>query len=193
MTPLPGRILVVRHGETGWSREYRHTGRTDVPLTEAGQDSARGLAPMAGEWHPAVTLCSPLVRARDTALLAGLTPEIDPDLLEWDYGAFEGRTTAEIRADTGDPDWSVWTTSEGLGESLEEVGERVARVLARCLPVLHSGRDIVLVSHAHLLRVLTARWLGLPSGGGAAFVLETAGTGVLGYERETPVLLAWNA
>jgi probable phosphoglycerate mutase len=188
-----GRILVVRHGETQWSREGRHTGRTDVPLTALGEQRATALAATVGAWRPALVLSSPLRRARRTAELAGLTPESDPDLLEWDYGDYEGLTTPEIRDRLADPHWSVWTTTEGLGESLPDVAVRAERVLSRCRPLLHAGDDVVLVAHAHLLRILTATWLRMPPIGGENLVLEPAGTGVLGYERETPVLLRWNA
>jgi probable phosphoglycerate mutase len=193
MSPGTGRILVVRHGETAWSRDGRHTGRSDVPLTPEGQERASRLAPVLRDWHPALVLCSPLQRARRTAELAGLDPEADPDLLEWDYGDYEGRTTSEIRETLGDPQWSVWTTSTGLGEPVESVGVRAGRVLARCRPLLDRGDDVVLVAHAHLLRILTATWLGMPPRGGKSLVLAPAGTGMLGYERETPALLRWNA
>ena len=192
MTPGTGRILVVRHGETEWSRDGRHTGRTDLPLTPEGRERAARLAPLLGDWRPALVLSSPLQRARRTAELAGLVPEIDPDLLEWDYGVYEGRTTPEIRETTDDPEWTVWTTTTGLGEPLESVGDRAARVLARCRPLLSRGDDVVLVAHAHLLRILTATWLGMPPRAGASLVLAPAGTGVLGYERDTPALLRWN-
>ena len=193
MSPGTGRILVVRHGETAWSRDGRHTGRTDVPLTPEGQERASRLAPVLRDWHPALVLCSPLQRARRTAELAGLDPVADADLLEWDYGDYEGRTTSEIRETLGDPQWSVWTTSTGLGEPVESVGVRAGRVLARCRPLLDRGDDVVLVAHAHLLRILTATWLGMPPRGGESLVLAPAGTGLLGYERETPALLRWNA
>ncbi len=193
MSPGNGRILVVRHGETRWSREGRHTGRTDVPLSPEGEQRAAALAATVGAWRPSLVLCSSLQRARRTAELAGLSPEVDDDLLEWDYGAYEGLTTPEIRERSGDPHWSVWTTSEGLGESLADVAVRAERVLTRCRPLLQAGDDVVLVAHAHLLRILTATWLRMPPIGGENLVLEPAGTGVLGYERETPALLRWNA
>ena len=193
MSSGTGRILVVRHGETEWSRGGRHTGRTDVPLTPLGEQRAAALAPALRAWRPELVLCSPLQRARRTAELAGLSPQDDPDLLEWDYGAYEGLTTAEIRESVGDPDWSVWTTTDGLGESAADVAVRAERVLTRCRPLLHAGQDVVLVAHAHLLRILTATWLRMPPVGGASLVLDPAGTGVLGYERETPALLRWNA
>jgi probable phosphoglycerate mutase len=182
----------VRHGETAWSLAGKHTGRTDVPLTPRGEDRARALHPRLSGWHPALVLSSPLQRARRTAELAGFTPELDDDLLEWDYGVYEGRTTAEVRLESGDPGWSVWSTGTGLGESLDQVGARAARVLDRCRPVLDAGEDVVLAAHSHLLRILTAVWLGTGPAGGAHLVLEPAGTGVLGYERTTQVLLAWN-
>ncbi len=193
MSSGTGRILVVRHGETQWSREGRHTGRTDIALTALGEQRASALASVVSAWRPVLVLSSPLQRARRTAELAGLTPEIEPDLLEWDYGAYEGLTTSQIRDRSGDPHWSVWTTAEGLGESLPDVAVRAERVLNRCRPLLRVGDDVVLVAHAHLLRILTATWLRMPPVGGESLVLEPAGTGVLGYERETPVLLRWNA
>ncbi len=193
MAPGTGKMLVVRHGETDWSRDGRHTGRTDVPLSAAGEEQARQLAAELASWDPVLVLSSPLQRALRTAELAGLESEVDDDLAEWDYGVYEGRTTAEIRDTGGDRGWSVWTSPAGLGESLDDVARRAADVLERCRPVLEDGGDVVLVSHAHLLRILTARWLGLPPRAGEKLVLEPAGTGVLGHERETPVLLRWNA
>jgi probable phosphoglycerate mutase len=186
-----GRLHLVRHGETEWSRAGRHTGRTDVALTPAGEERARALAPRLLDLEPVLVLASPLVRAQETARLAGLTPETEPDLVEWDYGVYEGRTTADIRQDLGDPDWTIWRAVDGLGESAAQVGERVARVLARCDAALASG-DVVLVAHAHVLRILTAVWLGLPADRGRSFVLDPAGLAVLGHERETPVIAAWN-
>lgn len=193
MGPGTGKMLVVRHAETAWSRDGRHTGRTDVPLSTDGQAQAQGLAARLTGWDPVLVLSSPLQRALRTAELAGLEPETDDDLAEWDYGVYEGRTTAEIRDAAGDRDWSVWTSPAGLGETLDDVAGRAAAVLERCRPVLDDGGDVVLVSHAHLLRILTAQWLGLPARAGENLVLAPAGTGVLGYERETPALLRWNA
>jgi broad specificity phosphatase PhoE len=192
VTVVPGRILLIRHGETEWSRAGRHTGRTDIPLTAEGEARARALGPRLSSWRPALALCSPLVRARRTAELAGFSPTVDADLLEWDYGDYEGRTTDEIREALGDPQWSVWTTRRGLAESVEQVGERTARVLDRCRAVTALGEDAVLVAHAHVLRILTAVWIGMGPHGGAHLVLGAAGTGVLGYERESPVLRSWN-
>ncbi len=196
MSTQPGRVVVVRHGETEWSRTHRHTGRTDVPLTAAGEERAartgERLATAVPDLRPGLVLSSPLLRARRTAELAGFAPAYDDDLLEWDYGSYEGRTTEEIRDVLGDPDWSVWTTSTGLGESAAQVGERTATLLARVQPVLGRGDDVVLFAHAHVLRILTATWLGLPAVRGASFALAPAGIGVLGHERETHVVAGWN-
>ena len=191
MTATRGRIVVLRHAETAWSKDGRHTGRTDVPLTPEGEEAARTVSARLAAYSPALVLVSPLVRARRTAELAGLTGETDPDLVEWDYGVYEGRTTQSIKDDLGDPAWSVWTTLDGLGESVDDVGTRAARVLTRCQPVVESGEDVVLVAHAHLLRILTAVHLGLPAVGGRSFVLPPAGIGVLGWERSTRALLGW--
>jgi probable phosphoglycerate mutase len=180
-------LVLVRHGETTWSRSRRHTGRTDVPLTDVGRRHAAHIGAALAELAPDRVLASPLSRAWDTARLAGLTPERDDDLLEWDYGEFEGTTTAEVRARI--PGWSVWTAAIPDGESVEDVGRRADRVIARLRG--GSGR-IALVAHAHLLRVLGARWVGLPPVAGRHFVLDTATLSVLGWERETPVVVRWN-
>lgn len=187
-----GRILVVRHGETEWSRTLRHTGRTDVALTPHGEEQAAALAPRLMTWDPVLVLSSPLQRARRTAELAGLEPELDDDLLEWDYGRYEGRTTDDIRGETGDPDWTVWSAQEGLGETVDDVGRRAAHLLDRVRPLVDEGQDVALFAHAHLLRILSAVWLGLAAQRGVSFVLEPAGAGVLGYERDQPALRAWN-
>lgn len=150
---MSARIWLVRHGETAWSRSGQHTGRTDIPLTDAGRANARALAPALAGIDAGLVLCSPLGRARETAALAGLVPDdYDDDLLEWDYGCWEGRTTAQIRADLGDPHWTVWdddaTAGTTPGERLADVAQRVTRVIARCAPVFADGRDCVLVAHA---------------------------------------------
>jgi len=191
MSDGPGRILVIRHGQTEWSRSRRHTGRTDIPLTEQGEQAARALGPRLGEWQGALVLSSPLQRARRTAELAGLSPEIDDDLAEWDYGTYEGRTSADLQDE--DPDWSIWTTTVGLGESLADVRARTERVLGRCRAVLAEGGDVVLVAHAHLLRILAVTWIELPPISAEHLILDPAGMGVLGYDRGIPVLLQWNA
>ena len=186
-----GELILLRHGQTEWSRSRRHTGRTDVPLTEQGEAAARALAPRLVEWQDALVLSSPLVRARRTAELAGLVPEIDDDLAEWDYGTYEGRTSADLQDE--DPDWSIWTTTVGLGESLADVRARTERVLGRCRAVLAEGGDVVLVAHAHLLRILAVTWIELPPISAEHLILDPAGMGVLGYDRGIPVLLQWNA
>jgi probable phosphoglycerate mutase len=191
-------IWLIRHGETAWSRVGRHTGRTDVPLTEAGEQNAAKLRPDIARISPGLVLCSPLSRARDTARQAGLAPDhLTPDLLEWDYGAWEGRTTADIRAELGDPAWTVWDHAippgDTPGEQLDEVRARVSHVLSLCAPVLAEGRDCVLVAHAHVLRILTATWLGLPPVEGRLFALDPACLSSLGYEHEQQVIRSWNA
>jgi len=173
----------------------RHTGTTDVALNDEGRREAMRLAPALAGRAFALVLTSPRQRARETCALAGFggVEQIDDDLREWDYGEYEGRTTSEIRDTLADPNWSVWTTTTGLAESVEAVGARAERVLARCRPLLQRGDDVVLVAHAHLLRILTATWLRMPPRGGQSLVLAPAGTGLLGYERETPALLRWNS
>lgn len=191
MTATRGRIVVLRHAATEWSQDGRHTGRTDIPLTPDGEAAAAAAGEKLAAYSPALVLISPLQRARRTAELAGVTGEIEPDLLEWDYGDYEGRTTQGIKDDLGDPAWSVWTTLDGLGETVDDVGARAARVLTRCRPVVEAGDDVLLVAHAHLLRILTATHLGLPAVGGRSFVLPPAGIGVLGWERSSAALLGW--
>ena len=173
---------MVRHGETEWSATGRHTGRTDVPLTEVGEEQARGLTfRLNRDWD--LVLSSPLSRARRTAELAGFTPVLDDDLMEWDYGGAEGLTTGQLSA--AKP-WSVW--EEPLGESLDDLGERLQRVLDG----LPDG-DVLIFGHGHALRVLTALYLGgLPSDG-IHFQLDAARIGVLGWEHDHRVLKAWNA
>ena len=189
--PLPERQLyLVRHGETEWARLGRHTGRTDIPLTETGRDQGRDLGRrLAG--HPfALVLTSPLSRAAETAALAGYPRAIpDPDLQEWDYGALEGRETAEIRTEF--PGWAIWTGPWPDGETINDVAARADRVIARCRAEDVTG-DSLVFAHGHLLRVLAARWLGLPGSGGSMLALGTATLGILGWDRERPVIETWN-
>jgi probable phosphoglycerate mutase len=182
------KIVVVRHGETEWSAELKHTSLTDVPLTPAGRKRAQELASeLAGNY--AMVLSSPLRRARDTAELAGFPdPQIDPDLHEWDYGDYEGLTTDEIRAQR--PDWNLWHDGCPGGETPDQVAARADRVLAR---IRAAGGDALVFAHGHILRVLTARWLQMPPAAGARFALATGSIGVLGHERETEVIERWNA
>ena len=195
-----GELILLRHGETEWSRDGRHTGRTDVPLTPKGAVSAAALAPvvverLAGDRLAAV-FASPAQRARRTAELAGLrVTKTDPDLWEWDYGGYEGITTVEIQRER--PGWSLWRDgvipgdADHPGETVEDVGERVDRVLKRVMPLLGNG-DVVLVAHGHVLRVLTARYLGLPPADGRLFRLDTGTVSTLGTEHDEPVILSWN-
>jgi probable phosphoglycerate mutase len=182
---------LVRHGETEWARLGRHTGRTDIPLTDLGREQALALGRrLAG--HPfALVLTSPRSRATDTARLAGFgdAAEIDVDLAEWDYGDLEGRLTADIRKDF--PDWSIWTGPWPGGETAEEVARRADRLLARCLHPDVAG-DVLLFSHGHLLRMLAARWLRLPPSSGGLFALATATISILGWDRDEPVIETWN-
>jgi broad specificity phosphatase PhoE len=185
-----GELILVRHGETEWARDGRHTGRTDVPLTPRGEEQARSLAPLLAERKIAFTLVSPAERARRTAGLAGLDgTETDDRLWEWDYGAYEGRTTRQIREER--PDWYLWRDGVVDGETVEQVGARVDGVLGRARPHLTEG-DVVLVAHGHVLRVLAARWLGLPPADGRLFRLDTGTLSTLGTEHDQPVIRSWN-
>ncbi|MFI9062318.1 histidine phosphatase family protein [Streptomyces sp. NPDC053429] len=191
-------LLLVRHGETAWSASGRHTGLTDVPLTPRGVEEAISLAPFFQDRRPALVLTSPMRRAVATAELAGLSGGVtDPDLHEWDYGGYEGITTAEIRRTR--PDWSLWTDgvppgdAEHPGEDAEQVGARADRALARVDKVLREDRgDVVVVAHGHFLRVLTARYLGLAPQEGRLFLLRTGTLGVLSTEHGLPVVAGWN-
>ncbi|AJT67256.1 hypothetical protein T261_5639 [Streptomyces lydicus] len=193
------RLLLIRHGETEWSRNGRHTGRTDLPLTTGGEEQARALRPLLSGRTIGQVYASPMQRALRTAELAGLAPpQVDPDLQEWDYGGYEGITTAEIRRSR--PGWYLFRDGVAPGpaghpgESPEQVGARADRVLARIAPYLEGDEgEVALVAHAHFLRVLTARRLGLPASAGGLFTFETGAVGVLGTEHGRPAVLAWNA
>ncbi len=194
-----GEIIVVRHGQTEWSRSGQHTGVTDLPLLPEGEDDARRLGAVLAQRHIAHAFISPRIRARRTAELTGLLDgevdsRIDEDLVEVDYGAYEGRTTKEISAELGRP-WSLWTdgTVPGAtpGESLAQVAQRVDRVLATARPLLDDG-DVALFAHGHVLRILTARWLTFGPEAGGRFPLETGRYGVLGFERDREALRGWN-
>lgn len=182
-------IVLVRHGETEWSRTLKHTGRTDIPLTDEGRAEARLVGDALAGRRFGRVLSSPLRRALDTCRLAlpGIEPEIRPELAEWDYGDYEGITTAEIRETV--PDWTVWRYGAAGGESVAAVGERVDPLVAE---LREAQQDVAVFSHGHLLRVLAARWLELPPAEGRRFVLETGTISVLGWERETAALLRWN-
>ncbi|WP_069769843.1 histidine phosphatase family protein [Streptomyces sp. LUP30] len=191
-----GDLLLVRHGETEWSRSGQHTSFTDLPLTEHGEEQAKSLAALLSGRTFALALTSPLHRAIRTAELAGVAGlSVEPDLHEWDYGGYEGVTTVDIHRTR--PDWDLW--SHGVppgpqgrpGESPEQIGRRADRVLARVGPALDGG-DVVLVAHSHFLRVLTARRLGLPPAEGRLFQLATGTVSRLSTEHERPVIAEWN-
>ncbi|WP_084962645.1 histidine phosphatase family protein [Thermoactinospora rubra] len=182
-------MVLLRHGETEWSRDGRHTGRTDMPLTPHGEDQARALAPLVKAREFGLALVSPALRARRTADLAGLSGyETDPDMWEWDYGDYEGVTTPQIRRTR--PGWYLWRDGVPGGESAEQVGARADRVIARAR---RAEGAVALVAHGHFLRVLTARWLGLPPADGRFFRLDTGTCSRLGFEHAEPVVLTWNA
>jgi len=181
------RIVLLRHGATEWSLEGQHTGRTDIPLLDLGRLQAAAAGELLRSLYFAQVLTSPLQRAHETCRLAGFDGEVEPDLLEWDYGAYEGRTTSEIRVER--PQWSLWNDGVPGGETAADVGRRVDRVIERARQF---EGDTLCVAHGHVLRVLTARWLGLPPVGGRLFALGTATVSILGWERETPVVTLWN-
>jgi broad specificity phosphatase PhoE len=183
------RLFLIRHGETEWARLGRHTGLTDIELTEAGRVQAGAIAARLARVPFGLVLSSPLARALETARLAGYGGilEIVPDLREWEYGEYEGLTTPEIRQDV--PGWTVWTHPLPGGEPAEAVAARVDRVIERARSV---PGNVAFFAHGHILRVLTARWLGLPPSEGRLFALSTATVSVLGWERETPVIEHWN-
>jgi probable phosphoglycerate mutase len=188
MTSPEVRAVLLRHGETEWSRDGRHTGRTDIELTENGREQARRAAAAVAGFLPARVLVSPLRRALETATLAGLEPlEERDDLMEWDYGAYEGLTTVQIRANR--PGWVLWDDGCPGGEDSAAVGRRADRVIAE---VLASEAVTILVAHGHLLRVLGARWLSLPPDGGRLLVLGAATLSLLGCEWDTQVIRRWN-
>ena len=199
-----GELILLRHGQTEWSQAGKHTGRTDVPLTPRGVADAAALAPMLARRPLDAVFTSPASRARRTAELAGLDGaggrfpvKTDPDLWEWDYGGYEGMTTARIREQV--PGWYLW--QDGVipgdaghpGETVEQVGARADRVLERAWAYLGDGvGEVALVAHGHVLRVLTARWLGLPPVDGRLFRLDTGTVSTLGTEHDEPVILTWN-
>jgi broad specificity phosphatase PhoE len=181
-------LWVVRHGETEWSRDGRHTSVTDLPLTEVGEEAATALASRLADVEFDLVLTSPRQRARRTAELAGFPDaEVDDDLVEWAYGDYEGVTTPEIREDV--PGWTIWTHPAPGGETADEVSARLDRVVARA-----RAHDRTLVfAHGHSLRVLTARWVEQPADDGRFYKLDTSTVSVLGFERDHPALLKWNS
>jgi probable phosphoglycerate mutase len=183
------QLWLVRHGETAWSRSGQHTGRTDVALSATGERQAAFLGRRLTGRKFSLVLTSPLQRARETCRLAGLggSAQEEPDLLEWDYGAYEGRTTAQMRVEV--PGWTIWGGEVRGGESADQVGVRGDRVIARCAQV---DGDVALFAHGHVLRILAARWLGLAASAGRLLAFDTASTSILGFEHEQRVLRCWN-
>ncbi len=186
---MPGELWLIRHGETEWSRSGAHTGRTDLPLTEQGRRNAEAVGRLLKGRPFALVLVSPLRRAVETCRLAGYgaVAQIEPRLQEWDYGDYEGRTTTDIQKEI--PGWSQWSSPIPNGESIDQVAARARGVIERAVA---AGGDVALFAHAHILRILTACWLGLPPADGRLFALDTASLSTLGYERETRVISRWN-
>ena len=190
-------LWLIRHGETEWSAEGRHTSRTDLPLTERGRERAAVLGKFLAGTKFAAVLRSPMLRAKETCEIAGFgdVAVVDDGLKEWDYGVYEGRTTQEIQAEI--PGWSVWKDPIIGGETVEQVGARADGVIARALaatddPETDAVVNVALFGHAHILRILAARWVGLEARDGALFALGTGSVSVLGWERETRVIQRWN-
>jgi len=191
-----GELILIRHGQTEWSRDHKHTGLTDIPLTAVGEAAAAALAGDLARMPIVAAFASPAQRAVRTAELAGLAAvHTDPGLAEWDYGGFEGRTTDEIRQQR--PGWYLWRDgvipgdAQHPGETISEVADRADAMLGRVRPLL-AGGDVALVAHGHLLRVLTARWLGLDPASGRLFKLDTGTLSTLGTEHGEPVIATWN-
>ena len=191
------QLWLIRHGETEWSASGKHTSRTDVALTEKGIERAAELGSFLAGTPFCAVFRSPMRRARETCELAGFGPSavVEDDLREWDYGVYEGRTTREIQQEI--PGWSVWTHAIEGGESLEQVGARADRVIAAALEAADERStngpcNVALFGHAHILRIVAARWVGLPPGGGALLALSTGSVSVLGWERERRVIQQWN-
>jgi probable phosphoglycerate mutase len=184
-------VWLVRHGETEWARLGRHTGRTDIALTTTGREQAAALGRRLAGHAFGLVMTSPLSRAAETARIAGYgdVAVADDDLMEWDYGALEGRTTADIRAEI--PDWAIWRGPVPGGETVDEVGRRADRIITRIHAGAASG-DVLVFAHGHLLRVLAARWIGLPAAAGGRFELATATLSIVGWERESRSIELWN-
>lgn len=181
-------IVLVRHGETEWTRTGQHTSRTDVPLTDAGREAAAALGSSLAGLPFALVLTSPMARARDTCALAGFDDVVvDDDLREWDYGDDEGRTTVEIREEV--PDWTVWSPGPRRGETIDQVSRRADRVIARAE---RAEGDVLVVGHGHMLRVLAASWLDLRAIDGRLLALDPGSVSILGHERDQRVLRSWN-
>jgi broad specificity phosphatase PhoE len=185
-------LWLVRHGETEWSLSGAHTSRTDIPLTEHGRKRAEELRDYLKGTKFAAVFVSPMQRARETCAIAGFgdVAKVDDGLKEWDYGIYEGKTTKEIQEQI--PGWSVWKNEIVGGETVEHVGERADGVIAEALKAAPNGGNVALFAHAHILRILAARWIGLAATGGALLALGTGSVSVVGWERETRVIQSWN-
>jgi probable phosphoglycerate mutase len=183
------QLWLIRHGETEWSVSGAHTSRTDIPLTARGEERAERIRDYLAHRQFSLVLTSPLQRARETCRVAGYAEvaKVEGNLREWDYGIYEGRTTADIRKEQ--PDWSIWDSAPPDGEAVEQVAARTQKVIDRAIS---SGGQVALFAHAHVLRILTATWLGLPPRAGSLFALGTGSVSTLGFERETRVLSTWN-
>jgi broad specificity phosphatase PhoE len=182
-------VWLVRHGETEWSKSGQHTGTTDLPLTEVGEKAAEGLRSLLSGTSFDRILCSPRQRARRTAELAGISDlHIDEDLVEWDYGEYEGMTRVQVHENR--PGWSIWSDGAPGGETPEEMAKRVDRVIAKCRA---NGGRVLLIAHGHVLRSLAARWIESPVTVGANLPLDTAKLSVLSYDRGTPTIDRWNS
>jgi broad specificity phosphatase PhoE len=185
-------LWLIRHGETEWSLSGAHTSRTDIALTDHGRKRAEELREFLNGRRFAAVLTSPMQRARETCAIAGYgdVAVVEDGLKEWDYGVYEGKTTKEIRVDH--PGWSVWKDEIVGGETVEHVGERADAVIAKALAAAGDAGRVALFAHAHILRILAARWIGLPATGGSVLALGTGSVSVLGFERETRVIQSWN-
>jgi len=183
------QLWLIRHGETAWSLSGAHTSRTDIPLTNRGRERARKIKDYLAGKSFSMVLTSPMQRARDTCRIAGLADgaQIDDDLSEWNYGAYEGRTTQEIQREI--PDWSVWTSQIIDGETINQVAERANRVIARAAA---RGGHVALFAHGHILRILAACWIQMPPITGSRLTLGTGTVSILGYEHQTRVISEWN-
>jgi broad specificity phosphatase PhoE len=183
------QLWLIRHGETEWSLSGAHTSRTDIPLTTRGEERAEKIRDYLAHRRFSLVLTSPLQRARETCRVAGYAEvaQVDENLREWNYGVFEGRTTADIRSTQ--PDWSIWDSPVPEGEAVEQVAARTQKVIDRAA---QSGGDVALFAHAHVLRILAATWLGQDPREGRLFALGTGSISTLGFERETRVISTWN-
>jgi probable phosphoglycerate mutase len=186
-------LWLIRHGETEWSRDGRHTSWSDIPLTERGREGAIWLRGVMSDTKFSAVLVSPRKRAIETCEIAGFSDRavVAPGLQEWNYGEAEGKTTAQMRVTYGGK-WSVWSSPIVGGETVEHVGERADDVIRTAVASGHDGEAVALFAHAHILRILAARWIGLPAESGRLFALGTASISILGFERETRVISKWN-